>query len=302
MDAYVRFLIHKTEFDWPPVTEEEAESDLPYQPTASQVEELLTGARAYNDYTDVFVYLFESIARMDSKSVWLEKTPSHIFHIDEILRRMPEALFIELVRDPRDILASKQIRKHSDWSQQYGETAGGRLQSAKGYDPLRDSLAWKSAIKAGEQVAASHADKIIRVRYEDLVLNPSEEVARLCRFLGLTMEDAMLDVGWSNTTAKRAQGKQLGIDASAVSKWQGRLSPDVVATCQWLCGQEMVAMGYTLSAVDLRDTLQISRWVARSGLDLSSRVHGLWKERGPAYVQTMLHNSLRRVGFLSKEA
>jgi hypothetical protein len=300
-DAYVRFLIRKTQFDWPPVTEDEAEGDQPYQPTAEEEQALLAGAADYDDYTDLFVYVFESIARLDGRSVWLEKTPSHIFHFEDILRRLPEARFIEMVRDPRDILASKQVRKHSDWAQQYGETAGSRLQSAKGYDPLRDSLAWKSAIKAGNQAAASHPDHILRVRYEDLAREPAREVDRLCAFLGLTMEPAMLDVGWSNTTAK-ADDKRTGIDASAVNKWAKRLSPDVVATCQWVCGEEMSALGYTPVAVELRDNLQISRWVARSGVDLSQRVHGLWRERGATYVQTMVQNSLKRAGFLSKKS
>ncbi|MEZ4515567.1 MAG: sulfotransferase [Chloroflexota bacterium] len=300
-EEYVRYLIQKTRFDWPPVTEGEVDGELPYQPTPEQEQQIVDGARAYRDYVDIFVYVFESIAALDGKTYWLEKTPSHIFHVDQILQHIPNARFIEMVRDPRDILASKQVRKHSDWAQQYGNT-GARLQASKGYDPLRDSIAWKSAVKAGSQAMIDHPGQILRVHYENLATSPRSEVARICEFLDLPEEEAMLQVGWSNTTVKEEQGKSSGIDASAVSKWKKRLSPDVVATCQWICQSEMEDLGYTLQPVQLRDSIQISRWVARSGLDLTTRVHGLWRERGNTYVQTMLHNSLRRVGFLSKES
>lgn len=299
-EEYVRFLVRKTRFDWPPVTEEESEGELPYQPTAEQEQLLVQGAEPLNDYTTIFVYVFESISRMAGRSAWLEKTPSHIFHIEQILRHMPEARFVEMVRDPRDILVSKQVRKETDWAQQYGTRTGDRLQASKGYDPLRDSLAWKSAIRAGNRASVANPGKVLRVRYEDLAVNPQTEIRRICDFLGITMDASMMDVGWSNTTAKSRQDKQTGIDTSAVSKWRNQLSSDVVATCQWLCSQEMSALGYELSTVGLRDSVQIPRWVARSGLDFSQRLHGLWKDRGVTYVQTMIQNSLKRAGFLSK--
>jgi len=36
------------------------------------------------------------------------KTPQHIFFVDEILRAIPDALFVEIVRDRGDALAPKK--------------------------------------------------------------------------------------------------------------------------------------------------------------------------------------------------
>jgi hypothetical protein len=66
-----------------------------------------------------------------------------------------------------------------------------------------------------------------------------------------------------------------------------------------LCAEPML---FEQSLVELHDNSQISRWVARSGVDLSPRVHSLWRERGATSVQTMVQNSLRRAGFLSKKS
>ncbi|MDX2369619.1 MAG: sulfotransferase [Colwellia sp.] len=57
-----------------------------------------------------------------NKSVWIEKTPNHLHAIDIIEKYMPDAIFIHLIRDPKDNVASlyEATNKYTEhWNQQY---------------------------------------------------------------------------------------------------------------------------------------------------------------------------------------
>jgi hypothetical protein len=298
----VRYLIHKTRFDWPPVTAAEAAQEAAqFQVDEALERRIIEGAKAERSYTAVFHYVFSTISAAAGKPYWLEKTPSHIFHVDAIVRSVPGVRFIELVRDPRDVLASKKVRKTTDWADRYGDKTAERMQLRKGYDPLRDSLGWRAAVRAGAAARASYPDNFYRLRYETLVSEPEAELRRLCAFLGLPFEADMLAVGWSNTTARSGAGKAPGIDRSAVGKWQTKLSEDVVGLCQQINRDEMTALGYALADVSWASRAKTPYWVVRSGADLMARVGELWRGRGATYVQSMARNSMRRAGHLSKK-
>lgn len=300
-EEYVRFLVKKTTFDWPPMTRTEAELETPqYQPDEDAIRRIIVEAQQNRDYTAVFAHVFGSIAVAAEKSCWLEKTPSHIFHIDSIIKAMPNARIIELVRDPRDVLASKKVRKQSDWSERYGDAVAARMQTSKGYDPLRDSLGWRAAVRAGSGAAQRHPGALLRVRYEDLVSDPEGQARHLADFLGLTYQPSMLAVGWSNTTIHSGADSTTGIDRRAVGRWQGKLSHDVVSLCQMLNGEEMESLGYILQDEPFSSRAKAPFWVARSGVDLIRHYYELWRTRGLDYVQGMARNSWRRMGHLAK--
>ena len=301
LEEYVRFLIKKTTFDWPPLTAAEAELEAKqFQPDEELTRRIIAAAKANRDYQAIFSLVFEAIAAAAGKSHWIEKTPSHIFYVEEIVKALPDVRIIELVRDPRDVLASKKVRKHSDWSERYGQAVGARMQTTKGYDPLRDSLGWRAAVRAGGMASARYPEALFRLRYEDLASDSEGMVRRLCEFLGLAFDPAMLDVGWSNSTVQSGTEGEAGIDRRAIGKWQSKLSSDVVALCQMLNGHEMMALGYELQENSFGSRVKSPYWVARSGVDLLAHYYELWRSRGLDYVRGMAHNSWRRAGHLAK--
>jgi hypothetical protein len=301
-EAYVRYLIHKTRFDWPPVTAAEAELEAAqFQVDEALERRIIAGAKTRRDYAAVFNYVYKTVSAVAGKPYWLEKTPSHIFHVECIIEKVPGVRFIELTRDPRDVLASKKVRKTTNWADRYGDKTAERMQIRKGYDPLRDSLGWRAAVRAGAEAQTLHPGCFYRLRYEDLVSAPEREIDQLCRWLGLSYEPAMLAVGWSNTTAHSGVGKAPGIDRSAIGKWRAKLSDDVVGLCQMINREEMIALGYALHDVPIGSRVKAPFWVARSGVDLAARTYALWRGGGATHVESMARNSWRRVGHLSKK-
>ena len=57
-------------------------------------------------YCRAFVAVLDALTRSQNKQAWLEKTPRHLHHVDEIGARVPGAKFIHLVRKGEDVIAS----------------------------------------------------------------------------------------------------------------------------------------------------------------------------------------------------
>ena len=120
-----------------------------------------------------------------------EKTPDNIFVMREIAALLPEAHFIHVLRDPRDTALS--------WRKTW-------FAPSQDYDIL--GQAWKHHVDTGRQAGAALAH-YIETRYEDLVLRPHAELARLCDFLALPYAEAMADPSAQGVARiARIQGRQ----------------------------------------------------------------------------------------------
>jgi len=78
------------------------------------------GIRRLGEACRAFDRLLTTEASIRSRTGWLEKTPEHMFFIDEIRRFMPGARFIHILRDGPDVVASlydakRQYPGHWGW-------------------------------------------------------------------------------------------------------------------------------------------------------------------------------------------
>jgi hypothetical protein len=106
-----------------------------------------------------------------------DKTPGYVFTMQHIQTLLPEAHFIHVIRDPRDTAMSWRKTWFAP-SQYYGELG----------------TFWRQNVEVGRRAAPAlrHYQEI---RFEDLVLRPEAELKRLCTYLSLAYEPAMLDSG-----------------------------------------------------------------------------------------------------------
>lgn len=128
----------------------------------------------------------------------LEKTPKNSLRIPFLLKAFPEARFVFLYRDPRQVLASMMEAWQSgrfktygglpDWPLPYWAlllTPGWRALAGK---PLAEIVAgqWQTATNVLlDDLAQLPAGRCLGIRYGDLVADPSREIDRLCAGLGL---------------------------------------------------------------------------------------------------------------------
>jgi hypothetical protein len=109
------------------------------------------------------------------KPRWGDKTPAYLFQVERLRACLPEARFIAMVRDPRDVFLSLAPR---DWVGTSSWQVGSYLLRC---DRLVD------------QLAREHSNVLAVVRYEDLITRAEATVRDVCSFLSLTFEPSMLE-------------------------------------------------------------------------------------------------------------
>jgi hypothetical protein len=116
-------------------------------------------------------------ARKKSEAIWFgEKTPAHVHRIAEILEVLPDARFVHVVRDVRDVVASMLDAARS-WSPNPEATA------------VTTADTWRRAVTAGLQAEERWPDRFLRVRYEDLAEDGVATIRRLFDFLEIYLDN-----------------------------------------------------------------------------------------------------------------
>ncbi|MGG6239455.1 sulfotransferase family protein [Nodosilinea sp. AN01ver1] len=160
------------------------------------------------------------------KRRWAEKTPNHILHLATLRRLYPTAKVVRIVRDPRDVALSMAAKL--PW------TSDMPLHSA--YLIERWYRQSKGFFERDRQSYT--------LQYETLVAQPSETLEKLCDFLQVPFEPAMLNTAaaarhtapahetWKNQVVQ-------GLDASRCLAWQ-RQRPDASLKAISTVCQEMI--------------------------------------------------------------
>ncbi|MFY1632440.1 sulfotransferase family protein [Solwaraspora sp. WMMB335] len=118
--------------------------------------------------------VLDAALQRSGKQVLVEKTPHNVFMWSRIARVWPDARFLFLLRHPAAILDSWSRARPQQSPQEAVESVGRYL----------------TRLAEAQQVLSGHT-----VRYEDLVADPAAQTRRICAFLGLEWEPAMIEYG-----------------------------------------------------------------------------------------------------------
>jgi len=104
----------------------------------------------------------------------LEKTPSHVFFVDDIVKVHPTCQFIVLYREPRATAASL-LHAGRTWGHYWAP------QSTK-----KAATMWHTYTRAIQRAAKEHENRIVcYTRYEDLVTNTQGAIEKILRSLSI---------------------------------------------------------------------------------------------------------------------
>jgi hypothetical protein len=192
--------------------------------------------------------LYRALAAGEGKARWGDKTPLHLGCMPVLAAALPEARFIHIIRDGRDVAASVR-----------------GLPFAPGDGSIEAIAAdWRDRIAQARRDAAGleHARE---VHYERLVREPEPVLRELCDFLELPFDRAMLraheraaDVmarlpatrrvdGRTTTRAERiARHAHLGHppDPTRAGRWRETLTADEAARFESVAGGLLAELGY----------------------------------------------------------
>ena len=143
-------------------------------------EELLARLEAIPRFnvSDAFRAFYELYAEKQGKPRWGDKTPTYIKHMRRIKRILPEARFIHVIRDGRDVTLSNNKRVIE---------RGHR-------DPVpaaRSARRWQRQIEKARS-DGPYIGEYLEIRYEDLVTDTEPALRTVCEFVELDFDPVML--------------------------------------------------------------------------------------------------------------
>ncbi|MEO1299821.1 MAG: sulfotransferase, partial [Cyanobacteria bacterium J06636_16] len=137
-------------------------------------------ALSLQQYATAFTQTLDTLALQQQKSWWLEKTPYHLRRIDIIEKFVSDPKFVHIVRNGEDVVASLYEVTHH-----HPDIWGG----AKDIDQCLSE--WRRDIHLSAHYASRGNHAI--VRYEHLLQNPASVLQKVCRFIGLSYSDELLE-------------------------------------------------------------------------------------------------------------
>lgn len=165
---------------------------------------------------------------------WGYKAPQDFQITKKLLKVYPGAKFIFVYRDPRKMLRSLKFVRDAD-----GHPGQ--------YHPFFYSLYWKKAVKSYSFLKASHDNKLITVKYEDLLDSYQKTAIKIASFLGVELNHK-IDGNNTNSSFKGA-------------KSDNDICPTEYYICESLCKKELIYAGYktTNAKPRLIDIIEIIR-------------------------------------------
>ena len=222
-------------------------------------------------------YIHHECAAHD-KTIGCDQTPRNLYYLKELMALYPEARFVVMVRDPRDVLLSQKNRWKRRRLGAKGTPWWNALRTWAGYHPETISLLWRSGVAAGDRYKDD--PRICVLRFEDLLAKSETEMKRVCETMDLDYDATMLNVPRVGSSHQQDEQTERGLDPNAAGRWRaGGLTKAELSICQRLTREHMQRHGYHIEPITAsRLTLAWYRltWVFKSGLAL---VLNIWRIR-----------------------
>lgn len=167
-----------------------------------------------------FMQLMDDAATARHRTHWVEKSPGHLLFIDEILRCIPDARFVHVLRNGLDVVASVV---DADLRLDNGDFRGGVAQWAR---------RWNRAMALHRRYLGDRRHHLLCL--EDLIADTSGEWKYLRAFAGLDPARPMLarpgsqvanpvDEPWKTSAVagvvRRVQGKSQALFGPQIRAW-----------------------------------------------------------------------------------
>jgi hypothetical protein len=194
---------------------------------------------------DFLRFVMEQLCQQQGVRRWADCTPEHVLYMHEIKRQIPDALFVHIIRDGRDVALSyvKQGWAYPlPWDKtQHLSVAG---------------LYWQWLVRRGREYGASLGEDYCEIRFEELVTRPRETLEFLSEFIRQDLDydrirqAAIGSVGEPNTSFTDETNGVF----NPVERWKSKMSPAQVKHFEDLLGSFLQELGYPLGSAGHQHT------------------------------------------------
>lgn len=179
---------------------------------------------------------------------WIgDKTPRYTAGLPALLRIFPQARFVNIVRDPRDVaMARMHQARRAGMGERVIEGTPERVRFVR-----EGGADWVRCVAPVDGFAAEHPGIVHTVRYEEMIADPADEVRKLFGFFGVDRDDALVARVVEATSFEAMTGRKRGeehptsfLRKGIAGDWVGRLEPEALAALDEACGDLMRSHGY----------------------------------------------------------
>jgi hypothetical protein len=191
------------------------------------------------------------VAAAEGGRRFVEKNPENCFVVPFLLRTFPDARFVQIIRDGRDVAVS---HAEKPWLAASAAGGGGRGRGGQAWGPwarwwverervaefqaasdlTRTAWAWRRFTEAARtSLAELPADRVLTVRYEDVVQDPEKAAWTIAPFFGHDEPPAPLLSALSTA------------DPRSIGRWRKALDDEGLADVEKQAGTLLRELGYT---------------------------------------------------------
>lgn len=222
-------------------------ADYGHQLAANAIEdfckELPNGRQDYLKELKGFIQRLYSGVSKPGARYFLDKTPRYNLIADEIINMFPEGKFIFLWRNPLSVVASiMETWKAGRWN----------------------LYAWKKDLLDGlakiTETYEKNRDKVLSVRYEELIDDPETQGKRIFEYLDLPFNPEVFE-NFTEVKLKGRMGDPVGVNkyqiisTESLEKWKNTLNTPVRKAwshryIKWIGKERFDIMGYDIDAIE----------------------------------------------------
>ena len=180
-------------------------------------------------------------------------------HLDRIPTVWPNARYIHILRDPRDVASSMVAM---GWDGNVWTAIDRWIEVEESWTRLSSQI---------------EADQWIEVRFEDLIRAPEQQLSKICRFIGVEFDASM--------TAPAEGSTYSAPYPSLVEQWRRKLSPRQLRWIESKAGAMMIERGYEPTDRQAKPAGRLESTMLKLGSRLRKASHarrtlgtGLWLE------------------------
>ena len=181
-------------------------------------------------------------------SIWGDKNPFHIYQLGKIRKYFPDVRVILIVRDFRACYSS--VKKLVAKEQERGEVWPG-IKTIAGL-----THQWNQVVKIIEKYNQKW-EQFYLVSYEDLVREPSAQLAKICKWVGVDFQESMLEFYQKNAELGLVPVNQMvwhpntfePVGSDRINAWQDELSVTELETIELMNWKNLEKLGYKCTSL-----------------------------------------------------
>ena len=178
------------------------------------------------------IYTYYSEEKFPGFEIWGDKTPLNTLNLGWINKLYPNAKYIHIIRDGRDVVSSY-------------------LKMGR-YDTVEEACQrWNNSINLAKKFGSNKGERqYYEIRYENFVTNPKDEINKVCNFLNIEYEKGMtdhrnsIDVLGDVKKLKHHNNLKRPINDDSIEKWKKNLNKKEKCLTNKYLEENLQKLGY----------------------------------------------------------